>query len=52
MSRIAQLTITLCTVVLMIGPSLARAEAPSHQAVRYGDQALAFEARSLLGRTS
>jgi len=41
MSRIAQLTITLCTVVLMIGP-LARAEAPSHQAVRYGDQALAF----------
>lgn len=42
MSRITQLTITLCTVVLMIGPSLARAEAPSHQAVRYGDQALAF----------
>jgi chemotaxis protein MotB len=42
MIRFAQLTIAFCTFVLMIGPSLARAETPSHQAVRYGDQALAF----------
>src|SRR6476469_7187098 len=42
MTRIAHLTIRLCTFVLLVGPSLAGAESPSHLAVRYGDQALSF----------
>ena len=42
MTRIAQFTMPLFIFVLLVGPSLARAEAPSHLAVRYGDQALSF----------